>query len=319
MSSGISVVIPVYNRSTTIGYCLQSVLAQTLQPLEVLVVDDGSLDDTVAVVERLRHPLVRVVRQNNNAGAQEARRRGIMEAKGDWIAFQDSDDEWLPEKLEVQWKETQRMGVEVSYSNGFVQQGTQRWLYDMPDFSENTYRCLLTRNGPMFQGMLVRRLCFSVSGLPDPQVPSFQEWDTALLLARHFPFGYVSQPLFVYHLHEGETISKNLSREAEGVAYIVTKHKREILREVGEQIFRNHCLGVASRFFRGGNNRERLRWLKETVRYQTSFLRRMGEGVLLALNPALFIIYIEQNGSFRKWFRRIAVKIKMRMFTKNPK
>lgn len=96
----VSVIIPCYNRSTTIGKAVVSALAQTIPPSEVIVVDDGSRDDSALAAERFGPP-VRVIRQSN-AGAAAARNRGLAEATGDWVAFLDSDDEWAPTKLERQ-------------------------------------------------------------------------------------------------------------------------------------------------------------------------------------------------------------------------
>ncbi|HZD66695.1 MAG TPA: glycosyltransferase [Acidimicrobiales bacterium] len=96
----ISVVVPAFNAAATIGACLTSVEAQTLPPAEVIVVDDGSSDATVAVVEE-HHPWARVVRQRNT-GPSGARNRGLAEADGGWVAFLDADDRWHPHKLAAQ-------------------------------------------------------------------------------------------------------------------------------------------------------------------------------------------------------------------------
>ena len=96
----VSVVIPAYNRAHLIGETLKSVLEQTYRPIEVIVVDDGSRDGTHEVVERFGDE-VRCVRQKN-AGVSAARNRGIAEATGEFIALLDSDDVWLPWKLEAQ-------------------------------------------------------------------------------------------------------------------------------------------------------------------------------------------------------------------------
>jgi len=93
----VSVVIPAYNAESCVGRAIRSVLAQTHPVREVIVVDDGSKDATAAVVAGFSAP-VRYVHQPN-AGVSAARNRGIREADGDWVAFLDADDEWLPEKL----------------------------------------------------------------------------------------------------------------------------------------------------------------------------------------------------------------------------
>src|SRR5262249_59293001 len=101
-SPTISVVIPCYNGARFLRETLASVLAQTLPPLEVLVIDDGSTDDSGAVAESFGPP-VRVIRQPNQ-GESVARNRGIEEAKGEWVGFLDADDLWNPDKLERQWQ-----------------------------------------------------------------------------------------------------------------------------------------------------------------------------------------------------------------------
>ena len=98
----ISVVIPLYNKKKQIAYTLQSVFEQTFQDCEIVVVDDGSTDNSVEEVEKFDDSRIRLIHQTN-AGVSAARNRGIEEARGELIAFLDADDEWLPEYLATQY------------------------------------------------------------------------------------------------------------------------------------------------------------------------------------------------------------------------
>lgn len=103
----ISVVIPLYNKEKQIAHTLQSVFNQTFQDFEIIIVDDGSTDGSVAEVEKFSDSRIRLIHQKN-AGVSAARNRGIEEAKSDLIAFLDADDEWKPEYLATQYHLSQK-------------------------------------------------------------------------------------------------------------------------------------------------------------------------------------------------------------------
>ncbi|MFC6974687.1 glycosyltransferase family 2 protein [Halomicroarcula sp. GCM10025709] len=104
----VSVVVPTYNRADTVGRAVESALAQTVTDIEVVVVDDGSTDDTAAVVTGIDDERVRYLAHERNRGRSAARNTGIEAARGEYVAFLDSDDRWLPGKLDRQLAELSR-------------------------------------------------------------------------------------------------------------------------------------------------------------------------------------------------------------------
>ena len=110
----VTVIIPTYNRAKTIERSINSVLSQSYSNLELIVVDDGSSDNTKSVVENIDDSRVRYIWQNNS-GACAARNNGINNARGEYIAFNDSDDTWKPNKLEKQLEVVTKTGADVVF------------------------------------------------------------------------------------------------------------------------------------------------------------------------------------------------------------
>ncbi len=105
---------------------------------------------------------------------------------------------------------------------------------------ENVYPLLLTKPGPFLQSMLVSRRALEKISYLDEKVPSYQEWDTAIRLAKHCRFMYIKEPLFIYHLHEDETISKDNKRDIAGYQYVIDKFKNDIIEVCGKRVWENH-------------------------------------------------------------------------------
>jgi len=117
----VSVIIPTYNRAKLVTKAIDSVLAQTYTDYEIIVIDDGSTDNTKEVLEPYMHKIKYIYQ--DNAGVYVARNLGIRQAKGQWIAFLDSDDQWLPEKLACQLECVYRTGTKVCFTNSKIFNG----------------------------------------------------------------------------------------------------------------------------------------------------------------------------------------------------
>jgi glycosyltransferase involved in cell wall biosynthesis len=193
----VSVVIPTYNLAPLLPGAVASARAQEWPELEIIVVDDGSTDETQEVLKRLavEAPL-RWFRQEN-AGAAAARNRGIREARGEWVAFLDADDFWLPGKLAAQFEELERRpSAAFSYTDVRLREESG---------SESDLACGTTAQpllpqmlaGNMFATptALVRRECFDEVGLFDARLRTGEDWDMWLRLASHFECVRVARPL----------------------------------------------------------------------------------------------------------------------------
>ena len=193
----VSVVIPCYNGAAFLRETLDSVLAQTYPPLEVILIDDGSTDESAAIAESYGPP-VRVIRQENQ-GESVARNRGMDEARGDWIACLDADDLWKPEKLERQLAaidpETVCVHTEVFCF------GTKSEVSDkarVPEELRYSVEYLLTERAVNFSSVMIR------SGLPVRFVDWTNMMEDTLFCIELLPYGkfrLVAEPLTGYRFH----------------------------------------------------------------------------------------------------------------------
>lgn len=250
----ISVVIPAYNREKTIEKCLESVMNQTYSPYEIIVVDDGSTDNTIQKIEMQNCEIIKVLKQNHK-GAQAARNYGIREAKGDYIAFLDSDDEWLPDKLEIQTQYLKNRKDVVVYCDCFEvnrRKGRVKTRLTQGG-SGNVYKEMLINPGPTFQGIICSKKALMDIGLLDENVPAHQEWETSIRLAKNNTFVHIPLPLFKWNWHDGETISKDNVRGVKGHEYIIEKHKWQIFKYHGLSGLYNSYEGLIIESFQNKN------------------------------------------------------------------
>lgn len=202
----VSVVIPSYNRGHAIAACIDSVLAQTLQDFEIVVVDDASRDDTRAQVAAIRDPRVRYLAHAHNRGGAAARNTGVQAARGDFIAFLDSDDSWAPRKLERQiaclGERGPEYGVVYTWFIGRDKDGCEVSRSDHSLDGSVAEALLVANHVGTFSSIVVRRdLLERVGGL-DEELRSCQDWDLSVRLSRVTKLCCVEDYLVSY-LHNG--------------------------------------------------------------------------------------------------------------------
>lgn len=199
----ISVILPVYNQSRYLAQAVESVWAQRVEDLELLIIDDGSTDPTPSVIEQLaaRGPL-RAIHQRN-AGPAAARNRGIRESRGDWIAFLDADCYWIPGKLQAQMAAVSRGGQEFCYCGSLLVDDQDAVLKTR--ISQQTGRLLdelIWGNCLSTSSALVRKERLLEVGLFSEELRIGEDWDLWLRLAAKTQTVYVPEALMAERFND---------------------------------------------------------------------------------------------------------------------
>ncbi|WP_419788170.1 glycosyltransferase family 2 protein [Pseudodesulfovibrio sp.] len=196
----ISIILPTYNRASFLGTALDSVFSQTWKHWELIVVDDGSTDETGALLKRYEDPRLKVL-QRENGGVSAARNTGIAQASGDVFALLDSDDEWLPKKLATQWNYMREHSYEICQTNEIWIRGgrrvNQKAKYAKPEgwfFKDSLEMCLISPSCTMFT-----RSAWDNIGPFDVHMPSCEDYDMWLRTCLQYSVGLVDEQLTIKH------------------------------------------------------------------------------------------------------------------------
>jgi len=243
----VSAIIPTYNNAALVVEAVESALAQTYAPLEVIVVDDGSTDDTV---ERLAcyGSRLRLIRQVNR-GPAVARNAGIRAARGEVIAFLDSDDIWFPQKVE---RSIVPMladpGIGVVYTDFCVHDLASGRRYQLPCYRRGGWmaRDLFREcRGVSTSALMVRRACLERVGLFDEDLFRAQDWDLILRLAEQCRFHFVPEVLVERRLHGGSLSVRHADKYARYNLMVIEKaraRRPDLYRQLyREALARAYC------------------------------------------------------------------------------
>jgi len=207
----VSVVIATYNMGQYLVEAVDSVLAQTWKNLEVIVVDDGSEDDTKERMFKYRSDQRVTYIRTDNLGQPKAKNLGIKQSLGKFVAFCDADDYWSPEKLRLQMPlfNKEKIGIvysEVSYIDGNGEEIKKPIPYQRYD--GNITKRLIIKNFIPFGTAVVRKECFEKLGLFDEKLPMGIDWDLWLRFSISWEFKYLPKSTYVYRVWPGQ-MSKN--------------------------------------------------------------------------------------------------------------
>jgi glycosyltransferase involved in cell wall biosynthesis len=238
MTPAVSVILPTLNRARLLPRAMASVLRQSHADLELVIVDDGSTDDTRAVVESFADNRVVYLRNEAPAGDAAARNRGLAQARGEWLAFQDSDDEWVPHKLAAQLRLAGQLGRGATGLGHAVMRVTQRTVSTVRwplrahtgDWAEVDADRLLGTFCAYLQGLLVRRDAAAALGGFDENLKARSDFDFCWCLASRYGF-YAAHEILALSYESGDGISGRPEYRRQDIAAVLHKHGARITAE----------------------------------------------------------------------------------------
>lgn len=239
----ITVIMPAYNAAKTIRESVNSVIAQTVKDWELIVIDDGSTDNTVAVLTELADcdSRIRFFQNEKNRGVSYTRNRAITLAKGEWIAFLDSDDIWQPQKLEKQLtlvKKHPEMVVCYTASS-FIDESGNPFKYVMQAVERLDYKTLLHKNIMSCSSVMIRSSVMKNIKMPsDNMHEDYYVWLT--VLKKHKIAYGVNEPLLIYRLCANSKSSNRIKS---------AKMLFNTYRAVGFNLFKNGFLVLRYTFY----------------------------------------------------------------------
>lgn len=227
----VSVVLPTHNRANILEKSLQSVVNQTYRNLEIIVVSDGSTDNTDTLLSEYKTSDSRInyISYHPNKGGNHARNVGIKNATGDFIAFLDDDDEWVPEKIHLQIQEFMKnpkvgliyTGAEIIYNkNKLSYKSTPK------KFGDLSKDILISNYIGSTSSVMVKTSILAVSGEFDEKLKAQQDYDLWIRICQLTSIGFVSKPLLKYHNYNStKQISDDLEKYVDSIVYINKKYE----------------------------------------------------------------------------------------------
>jgi len=220
----VSIILATLNRSYFLARAIESVIAQTMVDWELLVVDNGSTDGTEKLIREFKKkdPRIRYLLEAER-GISCARNSGIQEAKGEWIAFIDDDDEWLPEKLSRQMAYLRiHPDVSLLYAKTWVKDGKGKTTGVKPSNTPALdFGCLIEKDTLPILTVVLKRECIDEVGGFDPGLRVAEDYDLWLRISRNYTIAFMDEIVSVYHDHGGN-VSRRANRKFKGYQNALT-------------------------------------------------------------------------------------------------
>lgn len=261
MKKMVSVILPTYNRGKVIKRAVDSILSQTYSFFELIIIDDASQDDTEDVIRQINDLRIRYYKLPSNKGPSYARNYGITQARYDYVAFHDSDDEWLPRKLEFQMNVIEQ-GADVVYCPYQYVKGD--CMVTIPAESVpreklmgNMLESLYEANKIGTPTLLLSKACLDRVGGFNEKLQCIEDWDLAIRIAQEYKIMYVDEPL-VKAYYSSAGVNQRIEEKIKSIQYLYTKYDGI---SKYKRVYKNIILECLIEL----NEEERARWINELI------------------------------------------------------
>lgn len=302
----VSIIIPTYNRAHLLGRAIQSVLDQTHQDFELIIVDDGSTDNTEEIVRSFSDERIRYIKHDKNRGGAAARNTGIKAARGEYIAFQDSDDEWLPEKLEKQIRvfETVPPEVGVVYTGFHRLENNKKTYIPSSKITQKEgyiFSSLLKGNFVTTQAVLVKRECFERAGMFDENLPRLQDWELFIRISKYYHFKCIDEPLVISY-YQPRSISADQNALIRALELILERHFEDLKKD--RRVLASHCLILGHLLCSNGQLKQGRSYLIKAVKAYPLNIKALCAALASLLGQSVYNMTAASYRKIRGWLSK---------------
>lgn len=276
MNELVSVVIPTHNRADLLPRAIDSVLNQTYSNFEIIVVSDGSTDNTEEVVKSYsdKDSRIRFIGYSPARGGNIARNTGIVAAKGEYVAFLDDDDEWMPAKLEKQinvMESDNRIGLVYTGVNIIYVNEGLRYSFIGESKGDLSKEILLDNHIGTTSTVMVRKMILEETGAFDEKLKALQDFELWIRVCQKCLIGLVPEELINYYNYTGTNqVSSSTQKYIDAFSYINTKHKSLLNELTTNQMSikkMNECMLLANKAMRNGDSKLTRKYCVQALKY----------------------------------------------------
>jgi glycosyltransferase involved in cell wall biosynthesis len=310
LTPAISIIIPTFNRQELLSNAITSALRQTLQDFEIIVVDDGSNQDVANCIAALKDSRIKYLRLETNQGEAVARNTAMEQATGEYIAFLDDDDEWLPQKLEVQLRLMRTASPDVAgvYSGFYWVDWPSRQVVGRRAFPTNgDFRKSLRKKNVVGtpSTVLLRRECLTEIGRFDRSIAYGVDHDLWIRIAAKYRLQYIPELLVRCHIHN-ERLSNNLELLVRGEHDMRKKYPPT---NGYKGYHANRCLSIGEKLCINGDLRRGRTLLSDSIRFDRANWRAYFDLITLCFGQNSFLMARKIRKTVGGYLRRFSLAL----------